>query len=85
MRATILAKLREWYILVIAACVILAGLYLASVSSMPDGSAVASVEPSTQTPRPQIVSKGPAPAAAQGPIAQAPEAVRPEAPAWRNK
>ena len=39
MRAAILARLREWYILAIAVCVVLAGLYLASVSSTPAGSA----------------------------------------------
>jgi nitrite reductase (NO-forming) len=79
MRAAILARLREWYILAIAACVILAGLYVASVPSTPTGSA-APVEPSTQAPQSQIVYQNPAPAFAQSGIARPVEAVRPPAP-----
>jgi nitrite reductase (NO-forming) len=81
MRAAILARLREWYILAIGACVILAGLYVASVPSTPAGSAApVPVEPSTQAPESQIASQNPAPASAQSPNAQPAEAMRPPAP-----
>ena len=81
MRAAILARLREWYILAIGACVILAGLYVASVPSTPTGSAAPMpVEPNTQAPESQIASQNPAPASAQSPNAPPAEAVRPPAP-----
>lgn len=68
MRAAILARLREWYILAIVACVILAGLYVASVSSTPSRSAApAPVEPSAQAPQSQIASQN-QPAALPAPI-----------------
>ncbi|MEA2879106.1 MAG: hypothetical protein QOF14_4302 [Hyphomicrobiales bacterium] len=78
MRGAILARLREWYVLAIAACVIFAGLYVASVSSTPAGSAgAATVEPGAQAPQ-SHPSKSPAPAAAQSPNVRTAEAVHPQ-------
>lgn len=80
MRAAILARLKEWYILAIVACVVLAGLYVASgPSTSPRSEAFAPAEPSTQAPLPKTASPSPAPAA-QGPNAGPAEAVAPPAP-----
>ena len=76
MPVAILAKFREWYILAIAACLIVAGLYLASVSSMPTGPA----ESSSQAPQSQTAAKRPAPPSAPTAAAQPPERAPPPAP-----
>ena len=76
-----LRNFREWYIVAIAACLILAGLYVASVPSTPTRSAGPTpAEPSTQAPQSQIASQSPAPASAQSPDARPAAAVRPPAP-----
>jgi nitrite reductase (NO-forming) len=75
MQAAILAKLRDWYILAIAASVILVGLYVASRPSTPSRSAILA---QVESKAPQ--SEPPAAASAQSPIAQPAEAVRPQVP-----
>ena len=82
MQAAMIAKLRDWYIVVIAVCAILAGLYLASGPSTPSGSATqATVAPSAQAPQSKIASQNPAPLAGQTPNAPSVELVRPPVPA----
>jgi nitrite reductase (NO-forming) len=86
MRAAILARFREWYILAIGACVIVAGLYVASVTATPTGSAgLAPVEPGTQAPRSPIASQNPAPAATPSPDVRSAEARRPPAPVTSSR
>ena len=81
-QAAMIAKLRDWYIVAIAVCAILAGLYLASGLSTPSGSATqATVAPSAQAPQSKIASQNPAPVAGQTPNAPTGRAVRPPAPA----
>jgi nitrite reductase (NO-forming) len=77
-----IAKLRDWYIVVIAVCAFLAVLYLASGLSTPSGSATqATVAPSAQAPQSKIASQNPAPLAGQTPNAPSVELVRPPVPA----
>jgi nitrite reductase (NO-forming) len=85
MPTAMIAKLRDWYIVAIAVCAILAGLYLASGPSTPSGSTPsgsatqATVAPSAQAPQSKSKSQSAAPVATQ--TVNAPVAERPRPPA----
>src|SRR6187401_2365656 len=84
MLTAIVKKLRDWYVVAIAACAIVAGLYLAGGPSTPPESAAHGSSTASQPSK--TASPSPAPIAAQSPAAQSPnarpaETTRPPAPA----
>ena len=81
MLTAIVKKLRDWYVVAIAACAIVAGLYLAGGPLTPPESAVHGSSTASQPSK--TASPSPAPIAAQSSNARPAETTRPPAPATR--